>query len=131
MRIFKGRILMQQLTEEQADQLVADFRNYKQHGLVPNTFGRDAAYDHPNTPPMLKAEQLRHIHLIPSNVSHKQITPQYRRTSDVHLIYCQGALDEASWCLIAILAPDAHKQALEMNIMLKLAKVAENFRSKY
>lgn len=80
---------------------------------------------------MLKAEQVRHIHLIPSNISPKQITPQYRHTSDVHLVYCQGALDETSWCLIAILAPDAHKQALEMNIMRKLAKVAENFRCKY
>jgi mRNA interferase YafO len=131
MRIFKGRILMEQLTDEQADQLVTDFRNYKQHGLLPDTFGRDAGYDHPNTPPLLKAEQLRHIHLLPDTSLPDQNTPQYRRTSDVHLVYCQGALDEQSWCLIAILQPDAHKQALDRNVMLKLARVAENFRSQY
>lgn len=122
---------MEQLTEEQADQLVADFRNYKQNGLLPDTFGRDAAYDHPNTLPLLKAEQLRQIHLIADNSSSGQNTPQHRRTNDVHLVYCQGVLNENSWCLIAILTPDAHKQALDRNVMFKLAKVAENFRRQY
>ena len=131
MRIFQGRILRQQLTEEQARQLVSDFRRYKEDGLLPETFGRDVVYDHPNTLPLLKAEPLRHMHLSSASEAWSDDVPQYRRTSDIHLVYCQGALNDLAWCLIAILAPEAHKQALDRETMLKLARVAENFRSRY
>ncbi len=54
-----------------------------------------------------------------------------KRTSDIHLIYCQGALNDDHYCLLAILAPDAHDQERNRNIMYKLGQGAEQYRMKY
>jgi len=35
----------------------------KEAGQKPEFFGRDEAYDHPNTLPILKSEEVKHIHL--------------------------------------------------------------------
>ncbi len=35
-------LLCQQLSQQELDDLVADFLSYKQDGMLPDTFGRDA-----------------------------------------------------------------------------------------
>jgi len=129
MRIFKGKVLQNQLTEKEQQALVNDFRRYKTTGELPDTFGRDVAYDHPHTLPLVRAEGVQHLHLSDTPWSHLMI--QYHRTSDTHLAYCQGAINDDHYLLIAILAPDAHSQARDNNTMSKLAKAAELFRQKF
>lgn len=111
--------------------MVKDFSRYKQTGIVPHNFGRDMAYDHPHTLPVVKVEQMRHIHL----GSVDQLLPlnkiQHYRTSDIHLVYCQGGLSAEYVLLMTILSPDAHEQAKSRDIMYRLGKMAELFRSKY
>lgn len=130
MRIFKGKIFRDQLTDEEQTQLVEDFRRYRTTGELPDTFGRDAPYDHPHTLPTVLAEEIRHIHLAEEHPWPVH-SIQYQRTSDVHLIYCQGALHDDHYLLIAILAPNAHEQARDNNMMMKLGLTAEKFRQRY
>lgn len=130
-RIFKSRIIEQQLGERELRALVEDFKAYKQTGLLPDTFGRDAPYNHPNGLPTVKAEQLSHLHLCDAEEPWPRRAAQFRRTSDIHLVYCQGFSDESTYLLMAILAPDAHAQARDNTRMYHLAKMAERFRSQY
>lgn len=131
MRIFKGLIFRQQLSDLEQAALVQDFRNYKLTGNLPDTFGRDVPFDHPHTLLLALQERVFHLHLASANASWKSETPQYSRTSDEHLIYCQGALEEDCFLLIAILSPDAHQQAKDNNVMHQLARTAELFRMKH
>lgn len=62
-RVFKHKILIDALTESELHSLTKDFRYYKETGQKPEFFGRDEAYDHPNTLPILKSEEVKHIHL--------------------------------------------------------------------
>ncbi len=131
MRIFKSRMIIQQLTEQELLALVEDFKTYKTLYHVPDTFGRDELYDHPFTLPIIKAEEVRHIHLADYDSLWPQKKLQYNKTSDSHLIYCQGSMDSNDHLLMAILAPEAHKQARNNSIMFKLGKMAEAFRQRY
>ncbi|MHA7879652.1 MAG: type II toxin-antitoxin system YafO family toxin [Saccharospirillum sp.] len=131
MRIFKGLIFRQQLSHLEQEALVQDFKRYKTTGDLPDTFGRDAPFDHPHTLPLALQERVFHLHLASANVVWKSNTPQYARTSDEHLIYCAGAVEENCFLLIAILSPDAHQQARDNNVMYKLARTAELFRMKH
>ncbi|MCV6588317.1 MAG: type II toxin-antitoxin system YafO family toxin [Marinobacterium sp.] len=131
MRLFKGKILQQQLSDSELEALVNDFRRYKTSGELPDTFGRDVAYDHPYNLPLVRAEGVQHIHLADNHAPWPHQIIQYHRTSDVHLAYCQGAIHNNHYLLIAILSPDAHKQARDNNTMLKLGKAAEQFRLKF
>lgn len=101
-RVFKHKILMDSLTESEINALTKDFKHYKETRQKPTFFGRDEAYDHPNTLPILRSEEVKHIHL---------------------------AADAPF--LIAILAPDAHEQARNRTIMHNLGLIAENFRQKF
>ncbi|MFM2486597.1 type II toxin-antitoxin system YafO family toxin [Celerinatantimonas yamalensis] len=56
---------------------------------------------------------------------------QYNKTSDHHLVYCQGASNLMIYLLMAILRPDAHQKSLNRNIMYNLGVMAEKFRQKY
>ncbi len=127
-RIFKSQIILRQLMAEQLEQLVTDFRAYKGTGLLPDTFGRDVKYDHPHTYPLVRAEEVAHIHLTDSEHLWPVHYIQFKRTSDIHLVYCQGASDPEHYLLIAILAPDAHEQARQNNVMANIGKMAERFR---
>jgi mRNA interferase YafO len=129
MRIFKGLIFRQQLNDAEQAALVQDFTHYKSTGHLPDTFGRDVPFDHPHTLPLAIQEKV--FHLAPANALWNSKTPQYSRTSDNHLIYCRGALEEECFLLISILRPDAHNQARDNNVMHKLARAAELFRMKY
>jgi mRNA interferase YafO len=48
-RVFKHKILIDALTESELHSLTKDFRCNKETGEKPDFFGRDEAYDHPNT----------------------------------------------------------------------------------
>jgi mRNA interferase YafO len=127
-RVFKSAIIRQQLTVQELEDLVADFRDYKTSGQLPAVFGRDALYDHPNTYPLVRAEQVAHIHLAKTAQGWPVRLLQFRRTSDIHLIYCHGALHDDRFLLIAVFRPDAHKQARDNNVMEKVGRAAELFR---
>lgn len=128
MRVFKSKLMIEQLSDEEMLNLEKDFRAYKTEHRLPETFGRDELYDHPHTLPIIKEEAVRHIHLADAETLWHQARLQYNKTSDSHLIYCQGSLKEDCYLLMAVLSPDAHKQAKDNSLMFKLGKMAENFR---
>jgi len=130
-RVFKSSIIRKTLTEDEQLGLVNDFKGYKLTGIAPDNFGRDVLYDHPNNLPIVLAERIKHIHLggidnpLPSNVI------QFYKTSDIHLVYCQGVISDNCYLLMAILSPNAHEQARTRDIMYKLGIMAEKFRSQF
>lgn len=130
-RVFKSSIIRQILTDTELDTLVADFKSYKLTGTAPDNFGRDVPYDHPNNLPIVLAEEVQHIHLGSEDKPLPLKKIQFYQTSDVHLVYCQGALDENSYLLMTILSPDGHEQAKSRDIMYKLGMMAENFRDQF
>lgn len=44
-RLFQSRLIIDELGKAAADDLLSDFRLYKEKGILPDTFGRDAPYD--------------------------------------------------------------------------------------
>lgn len=130
-RVFKSCIIRQILTDDELDTLVDDFKSYKLTGNAPEHFGRDVSYDHPNNLPIVLAEEVQHIHLGSEDNSLPINKIQYYQTSDIHLVYCQGALNASCYLLMAILSPDAHKQARSREVMFKLGTMAEKFRSRF
>ncbi|CAG9001792.1 MAG: mRNA interferase toxin YafO [Candidatus Celerinatantimonas neptuna] len=116
---------------DELNQLVNDFRLYKGSHLLPATFGRDVFYDHLNTLNILKIEEVKHIHLASQETPWKPKTEQYNKTSDHHLVYCQGTSNPMNYLLMAILRPDAHQQSRNRNIMYNLGTMAEQFRLKF
>jgi mRNA interferase YafO len=111
--------------------LKKDFRQYKESGIPPGNFGRDAQYNHPNALPIVRQEKVAHIHLEEPDTPWRVKTVQFNRTSDTHLIYCRGFSDENCYLLMALLSPNAHDQAWNNTIMYNLGKMAEQFRNQY
>jgi mRNA interferase YafO len=130
-RIFHHEDLARRLTAVELTTLKADFKLYKETGVVPDNFGRDALYNHPNGLPIVKAEELSHIHLADADNPWPLRILQFNRTSDVHLVYCQGQTHEECYLLMAILSPNAHEQANSRDIMFKLGTMAERFHNQY
>tara|TARA_R110001583_G_scaffold3468_1_gene22092 strand:+ start:3115 stop:3513 length:399 start_codon:yes stop_codon:yes gene_type:complete len=130
-RVFKSSIIRQILTEAELDALVNDFKSYKLTGNAPELFGRDVPYDHPNNLPIVLAEEIQHIHLGSKDKPLSVRKIQFYQTSDIHLVYCQGALDENCFLLMTILSPDGHEQAKSREVMFKLGVMAEKFRNKF
>ena len=60
-RIFKARPILDALTAAEQDQLVSDFKSYKE-GELPEFFGRDVLYDHPMNLAAIKDGEARHLH---------------------------------------------------------------------
>lgn len=129
-RIFKSSVIRELLDPSDLANLVKDFKKYKAEGMQPDTFGRDALYDHPHSLPSIRQEEVRHIHLQDESAHWSVRTIQYYRTSDTHLVYCQGAMHDARFLLITLLKPDAHNQARNNNIMMAIAMQAARFREK-
>jgi mRNA interferase YafO len=99
---------------------------------LPENFGRDAPYDHPDSPRLVLEEEVQHIHLQDPEKPWPIHAIQFYKTSDLaHLVYCQGAIDPECYLLIAILAPEPHKQARENQVMINLGVTAEKFRARY
>ena len=130
-RVFKSSVIRKVLTEEELNALVDDFKSYKLTSNTPDNFGRDVPYDHPNTLPIILAEEVQHIHLGSEDKPLPLKKVQFYKTSDIHLVYCQGASDENCYLLMTILAPDGHAQAKSRDIMFKLGVMAEKFRNKF
>ena len=129
-RIFKSAAIQKLLKERDVDDLVHDFRKYKESGYCPDYFGRDVPYDHPHTPSLILQEDVHHIHLAEYGAWPVRLM-QFNRTSDRHLVYCQGAIHSECYLLITLFSPDAHKQAKTSNVMRKIGEQAEVFRMKY
>jgi len=130
-RVFFHNHLITSLTEDELSALRTDFKSYKESGEIPDTFGRDAPYNHSNSLPIVLSEELAHIHLADGDVVWPDNTLQFYRTSDTHLVYCQGYTKTNCYLLMAILTPDAHAQAQNNSIMHNLGKMAEKFRQQY
>ena len=132
MKVFTGSTIRQQLQEDELKALVADFRRYKIFGQLPQMFGRDSPYNHYNTPRLLLLEGVQHIHLNDGENPWPLYRAQHNKTSDkAHLVYCQGAINPDYYLFIAILSPDAHKQAKDFGVMQKLGTAAEKSRLKF
>lgn len=130
-RVFKSRHIRDLLSADELDAIVKDFTSYKCTGIVPDNFGRDVSYDHPHTLPIVMAEDVRHIHLGSEDKPLPLKKIQFYRTSDIHLVYCQGATNEDDYLLMTILSPNGHEQAKSRDIMYRLGKMAELFRNRY
>ena len=52
-RVFKSSFIRQILRSEELDALIYDFKSYKMTGIVPDNFGRDVPFDHPNSLPIV------------------------------------------------------------------------------
>lgn len=115
-----------------AQDLLSDFLRYKAEGKLPSYFGRDVAYTHPQ---LALNAHLMHIHLcLPPDFFPPNL-PQFDRKcrmgaphKDAALVYVRGDLEEDTYCLIAVLHPDAHGQARQEKIMRYLARLAKEFR---
>lgn len=129
-RVFKSVVIQKLLTPQDLDDLTKDFLHYKESSLCPDYFGRDVAYDHPHTPTVVLQEDVRHIHLVEHSAWAVRLM-QFNRTSDRHLVYCQGFFNPDCYLLITLLSPNAHEQAKINNIMRKIGEQAEIFRMKY
>ena len=131
-KVYSSSPLREQLTERELQGLVRDFKVYKITGQSPALFGRDVLFDHPHTLPILVSEQVRHVHLLPESerpsLSQKD---QFNRTSDQHLIYCEGFKNTNAYLLIAILRPNAHEQERNNEVMYRLGLMAEKFRARF
>jgi len=130
-RVFKSSVIRKVLTDEELNALIDDFKSYKLTGNAPKHFGRDVPYDHPITLPVVLAEKVQHIHLGSEDKALPLKKIQFYQTSDIHLVYCQGALNENSYLLMTILSPDAHEQTKSRDVMYKLGIMAEKFRNQF
>lgn len=78
------------------------FINTKKDGVLPDTFGRDAPYDDERIYPLVKEEQVAHIHLADADAPFTKFLRQFKRTSDqAHLVYCRGAMDPYAYLLLS------------------------------
>ncbi|TXS96189.1 type II toxin-antitoxin system YafO family toxin [Parahaliea maris] len=128
--IYTSPMLTGALTTKEKAALVADFKAYVEGSAI-HHFGRDVPYDHPHTPRKVLEHGVRHIHLFDPAKPWRQEAPPFQKTSDIHLVYCTGQLDESRYLLMAMLAPDGHTKALNRNVMAKLGTMAEKFRLRY
>ncbi|KKO44834.1 toxin YafO [Arsukibacterium ikkense] len=129
-RVFTSKVLDEVLTAEERAALIQDFRLYKS-GMLPALFGKDVAYDHPFNLDIIKQEQVRHIHLAANGSGFPVLLAQLKRTSDTHLVYCQGFSNENCYLLMAILQPDAHNLAKSNQLMYQLGLMAQAFRQQF
>ena len=131
MRIFVQKDLNEQLPPQQLQALKKDFVAYKTTDLVPAHFGRDALYDHPHTPPSVRENQVWHLHLKDKDQEWPPYSLPYQRTSDHHLVYCQGMLNDDHYLFIVLLTPNAHDLARNTNQMWRIGDLAEEFRLRF
>lgn len=125
-KVFTTKILRDTMPESELANLVSEFSAYKKTGIAPITFGRDAEY---NRPDAAKKADMHHIHL-QGNESWSVHIIQFRRVSNLHLMYCKGFTNPNAYLLMAVL-DNAHERARNINFMLDMAEVAETFRARY
>jgi len=109
--------------------IVDKFKNYKTTSLVPSDFGRDGNFSEHNG---CREHKVFHLHLkTEAAIKDRKwySSNPYYRTSNTHLIYCQGSVYLNRYLLIAILSPNAHELARKNDIMGRIADTAWKFRS--
>lgn len=125
-KVFTSSLIRNSMPEIELSKLVSEFRDYKITGSAPLTFGRDASYNRPDA--VLKAD-MHHLHLKADEKWSLNII-QFKRVSNLHLLYCKGFINTDYYLLIAVINK-AHERARDINFMLDMAEIAEGFRSKY
>lgn len=108
--------------------LVDDFRDYK-NGIRPNypLFGRDTPFTENK---QLELSQIFKVHIIENGDDYDMNRSQNENKSDsCHLVYCEHYQKPELLCVIAILIPNAHKQARDNNIIDSLVRISEKFHS--
>jgi len=115
--------------QDKLARLTQDFKEYKNTGVRPSDFGRDASYDRPFT---VKNAELMHIHIRDqSSRSWHLRSLQFDMKSNTALIYCHGFIDKNKYLLLGFL--DSAHEAYSNNpqYLLSLAVIAERFRSRF
>lgn len=129
-RVFTSKVLAETLAADERAALIADFKYYKA-GNLPAVFGKDVPYDHPFNLDIIKQEKVRHLHLAKNGKGFPLFITQLKRTSDTHLVYCQGFSNENCYLLMAILQPNAHELAKSNQMMHQLGVMAQLFRQRF
>lgn len=113
--------------------ILDDFIRYKATEQLPHYFGTDVAYTQPYA--AFKAGVM-HIHLcLPPNKFPLKLPQADRKCrkgdpqNDACLVYVQGELYENRYSLLAILHPDAHSTAREVEVMSYLCRIATEFKA--
>lgn len=119
---------LQQSCAHQIKQIKQDFLLYKSSGILHSYFGRDVTYSWPTS---AKTEELHHLHLAIHGHEWGRLRPQFSRTSDDHIVYTRGFYDPDCYLLIALMTPDAHNKANDIDLMEQYAKIAHKFRCQY
>lgn len=125
LKVFTSSLIRDTMPEAELAGLVADFKQYKATGVAPLTFGRDAPYHRPDS---VQKADMHHIHLRGRENWNLQIV-QFRRVSNLHLMYCRGFQNPNAYLLMAVI-DRAHERARDIHFMLDMAEIAEAFRSK-
>lgn len=125
-KVYATKMLQESLPEDQFTTLMQQFKEYKEKGVLPGTFGRDVAYHDPSG---AEAAELKHIHLKEEGDWSVNLV-QFHRTSDIALVYCKGWHSANNYLLICILQ-DAHRRARKVTFMMDLIDIAEKFRERF
>ena len=125
-RVYTSALLRDTMHEYELGRLTSEFKKYKSTGKAPLLFGRDASYNRPDK--VLKAD-MHHVHLKGQEKWSINVV-QFRRLSNLHLIYCRGFSDINKYLLIAVI-DKAHEKARDINFMLNMADISEKFRSQF
>lgn len=134
-RLFQSKLILEEIGKAVADDLLSDFRLYKEKGVLPATFGRDTPYDFTHNRTSL---ELAHIHIKRDGKSFPVRLVQFSRTSGYVLVYCPGFFDHNTYLLITIIKHWNHKKPndiagtdKDISLMEKLEKIAEGFRERF
>lgn len=129
-RIFTTNFLQNQLPTEELEDLVRNFRTYKNTGDPGEHFGPDYPYQ---KPPSVVSADLWHVHIPDAGKKKFNLRmTQFRRGSDTALVYCHGFFKEDHILLLGILsnAHDAYYHKRN-SWYVPFIEMAEKFRSKY
>ncbi|WP_062266574.1 type II toxin-antitoxin system YafO family toxin [Endozoicomonas arenosclerae] len=134
-RLFLSKLIINTIGKSAADDLLDDFRLYKEKGILPSTFGRDAPYDRTHNRSYL---ELQHIHIKRNGESFPVRLVQFSRKSGHVLVYCPGFYDRNTYLLITVIKHwnqrepnDIEGTDHDSSLMAKLEKIAEGFREKF
>ena len=114
------------IAEAELQLIVSKFKMYKESGEAKDYFGRDVSF---NRPEPLKSAGLMHVHV--NDRRHWGVRLlQFDRTSDTHIVYCQGYFKKDCFLLITLLK-GAHAKYRDTMFMLGLADIAKDFRDRF
>lgn len=125
-RIFTSPIMREGIVDSELQLIVSKFKKYKETGNTQDYFGRDVSF---NRPEAVRSAGLMHAHLNDGKSWGVKLL-QFDRTSDTHIVYCQGFFNTNCYLLITLLK-GAHAKYRDNMLMLSLAEVAASFRDRY